>query len=310
MRCPQSSAVDGPNLASSADLGVTSGTMCRLLGIATSDETDFRIVLREAPRCLAKLSSEHRDGWGIAVHATSDSGGARANDGWVLEKSTAMAGDDDRFHALAMNARGHVLVAHIRQKTVGPTALTNTHPFAAQGWVFAHNGTVRDKPALDARISSVHTTHIEGDTDSERLFRVILSRFDAAGVTVQSPTPSVEQALLVLTAELRAVPDIGSFNFIISDGRRVFAHRFGRSLYVLVRGPGDAVRHVREAQDGTVVVTPWTERKRAVLIASEALTDEPWEEVPDGSLLSTSRDELPEVHWVERGFELQDGGGI
>ena len=53
--------------------------MCRLLGIAASEPTDFRIVLREAPRSLAALSREHRDGWGLAVF--DEQGG-----GWRLDK--------------------------------------------------------------------------------------------------------------------------------------------------------------------------------------------------------------------------------
>ncbi|QUS47087.1 hypothetical protein [Salmonella enterica] len=41
--------------------------MCRLLGIVASELTEFGLVLTEAPRCLATLSREHPDGWGIAT---------------------------------------------------------------------------------------------------------------------------------------------------------------------------------------------------------------------------------------------------
>src|SRR6476469_9267208 len=51
---------------------VASGTifisMCRLVGIVASDVTEFGLVLKEAPRSLARLSREHPDGWGIAAH--------------------------------------------------------------------------------------------------------------------------------------------------------------------------------------------------------------------------------------------------
>ena len=61
--------------------------MCRLLGIASSEPTDFKLVLREAPRSLAALSREHRDGWGIAVFAENAGG-------WKIEKGVACASED------------------------------------------------------------------------------------------------------------------------------------------------------------------------------------------------------------------------
>src|SRR5580698_3143107 len=80
----------------------SSHSMCRLIGIAANEATEFRIVLREAPRSLAFLSREHRDGWGIAVF-DSESGT------WQLDKGIACAGEDERFHRLAVGTRGHLL---------------------------------------------------------------------------------------------------------------------------------------------------------------------------------------------------------
>ena len=111
--------------------------MCRLLGIASNETTDFKIVLREAPRSLAALSREHRDGWGIAVFDAQSRK-------WQIDKGAACAGEDERFHRLAVGSRGELLVSHVRQKTIGETSLANTHPFERGRWVFAHNGTVKD----------------------------------------------------------------------------------------------------------------------------------------------------------------------
>ena len=118
--------------------------MCRLLGIVASELTEFGLLLTEAPRCLATLSREHRDGWGVAIHDTK---------AWGLHKGIAPAVDDQRFHELATGSRGHMLVAHVRQKTVGSTRLENTHPFEREGWVFAHNGTIQHEDFLRARCS-------------------------------------------------------------------------------------------------------------------------------------------------------------
>src|SRR6187431_1367309 len=95
--------------------------MCRLLGVVSSEATDFRFSLNEAPRCLARLSPDHPHGWGIAVHAEKH--------GWDLHKHAACAGEDERFGAIAADARGEVLIAHVRKRTVGPIGIENTHPF-------------------------------------------------------------------------------------------------------------------------------------------------------------------------------------
>jgi hypothetical protein len=73
----------------------------------------------------------------------------------------------------------------------------------------------------------------------------------------------------------------------------MYAHRFGRTLFVLDRGPEDPVRASRSSRDGTVVLTPWPQQRRAVLIASEAMTDEPWSEVGEGELLRIDRAPAP-----------------
>ena len=162
--------------------------MCRLLGIAASEPTDFRIVLREAPRSLATLSREHRDGWGIAVF-DEEAGG------WRLDKGIACAGEDERFHRLAVGSRGEVLVSHVRRKTVGETSLTNTHPFERGRWVFAHNGTVEDVTWLRGRASRERLAELRGETDSELLFAWLLTRLDEAGVTHTAATWDTDRAI-------------------------------------------------------------------------------------------------------------------
>ena len=259
--------------------------MCRLLGIASSEPTDFKIVLNEAPRSLATLSREHRDGWGIA---TFD-----ANQGWRIDKGVACAGDDERFHRLAVGSRGSVLVSHVRQKTVGETSLVNTHPFHRGRWVFAHNGTVKDVAWLRAHTSAHRETEVQGETDSERLFAWLLTRLDEAGVTHDPASRATDHAVGTAARSARERPAFGAFNFLLSDGETLYAHRFGRTMHLLERGPHDPVRAHRRSHDGTVVETPWSERRSAVFIASEKITDEPWQHVEEGMLLRVDRRPLP-----------------
>ena len=73
-----------------------------------------------------------------------------------------------------------------------------------------------------------------------------------------------EAGLIAAVRELHAIPELGSANFLLSCGQQLYAHRLGRSLHVLAR-QGDA-------------------RTASITIASEQLTDERWDELPERSL--------------------------
>ncbi len=262
--------------------------MCRLLGIAASEPTEFRIVLREAPRSLAALSRDHRDGWGIAVFDACAGS-------WQIERGVVCAGEDERFHRLAIGTRGELLVSHIRQKTIGDTSLVNTHPFVRGRWIFAHNGTVKEVDWLRANASSERLDEIAGQTDSELLFAWMLTRLDEAGVTGGPAGADTDRALGAIARTGRERPSFGAFNFLLSDGATTYAHRFGRTMFLLERHPDDVVVSSRTSRDGTVLQTPWSPRRTAIFVASERITDEPWQTVEDGTLLRIER--APTPHW-------------
>jgi len=272
--------------------------MCRLVGIVASEVTEFGLVLKEAPRSLARLSREHPDGWGIAAHGGPGSipppSTRSPHDGpWRIHKGTNPAGECNRFLEIASRSSGTVLIAHVRQKTVGPTSIENTHPFVQSGWVFAHNGTLRDHASLRAQISPERLARVQGDTDSEILFAFLLTRLDHAGVSHVGGAPAArDEALRVIavaTEELRE-RKAGAFNFLLSDGASCFVHRFGRTLFLLERTPHDPARP--PTGDG------WTPRRHAVLVASERLTEEPWREVEEGTLFRIDRGPTPSIVWA------------
>jgi predicted glutamine amidotransferase len=265
--------------------------MCRLLAICSSESTDFKIVLREAPRSLAALSREHRDGWGIAVF---DAGlGA-----WTIDKGILCAGEDERFHQLAIGSHGNLLVSHVRQKTVGETSLVNTHPFRRGRWVFAHNGTIKDVTWLRTGVSPERHAEVEGETDSELLFAWLLTQMDDAGVSLDAASVRTDRAIDSAARAMRDHSSAAAYNFILSDGATTYAHKLGRSMYLLERNPEDEVREVRTSRDGTVVETPWSPRRSAVFVGSERITDEPWQVVEDGMLLRIERTPMPEWRLV------------
>jgi len=220
-----------------------------MVGLLAANPVVMRGLLRDAPRSLWALSREHPDGWGVAIREAA---------GWIVHRGTACAQRSPEYDELARETRARVLVAHVRQKTVGETSLLNTHPFRRGGYVFAHNGTVKELAALDAQTSAERRAEITGDTDSERLFAFLATRIDEAG--------DVERGLAAAVRWLRAIGDLGSASFLFSCGARIYAHRLGRPLHVLVRHTELDPR-----------------RTPTVVVASERLTDEAWTELPEGT---------------------------
>jgi predicted glutamine amidotransferase len=267
--------------------------MCRMLGIVASETTDFRFCLHQAPRSLHCMSREHPDGWGIAVYASDEAT-------WTVQKQAACAGSDDRFVEVAASSAGDSMVAHIRKRTVGPIGVENTHPFRRGRWVFAHNGTIEDMGALRERTSPARLAEIGGATDSELFFAYLLARLDAQDGGAEGASPAaVETALVHVSAELRASPSFAASNFLLSNGRELYAFRRGRSLFALERKPGDAVRPSRRSPEtGATIDTQWTARRRAILVASEAITDEPWHAVEEGTLVAVVRQPDPQIRVI------------
>jgi predicted glutamine amidotransferase len=260
--------------------------MCRLLGAVADELVPFRLTLHEAPRSLAVLSREHPDGWGVAVYDPAR--------GWTVQKGTLSAHEDSEFHDVAAGSRGEMLVAHIRKRTVGPVSIANTHPFQHGRWVFAHNGTLGDTSWIRARTSNGRLGAVRGETDSELFFAFLLARLDAEGLLDAPASSHTDRVLAHALSDALARPDLGAVTFLLSDGKVLYAHRSGRTLFLLERYPGDEVRVRRESHEtGAVLETPWTSHRSAVLVASEQITDEPWLPLAERALIRIDRHPVP-----------------
>lgn len=242
--------------------------MCRMFGLVAAGPVSQRALLVDAPRSLGALSREHPDGWGLAL---SD------GEAWTLHKSVRAAAACELYERVAREARASLAIAHVRQKTVGETALENTHPFVRGRFVLAHNGTVNAASTLATHSSPERLAELRGQTDSERLFAFLMSFVDAA----RDVAEGLCRAVRVLLAER----DPGSVNFLLSDGDTLYAFRFGRTLHLLER---------RAQGAGASRRTP------SVTLASERLTDEPWTEITQGTLLAVERGPEPRVTELAR----------
>jgi len=237
--------------------------MCRLFGQRADPDFDVCEPLCSAHNALRTQSHHHPHGWGI---------------GWyvgrvpVVRHGLAPAHADDDFVRVARTARSHLVLAHVRDASIGPVAPENTHPFTAGQWLFAHNGTVaryrrseRVRAAIEAEIAPRLRKRIRGETDSERCFYLFLTLLAAR----QRPGhPGLEEVRSALAGTVEAVSRIAdrgarrpsTMNFLVSDGRLLAACRHGKTLHAAHRARGGHL----------------------FAVASEPIGRTGWVEVPEG----------------------------
>jgi glutamine amidotransferase len=171
-----------------------------------------------------------------------------------------------------------VVLAHVRDASVGRVALQNTHPFVEGRWVFAHNGTVARykrsrtvREALLAAISPARRRRLQGQTDSERCFQIFLTRVDLRAGRRGPSLADVRCALAETVERVTGIADRGdsrsTLNFLVSDGRLLAACRHGKPLHVSVAAGGGHL----------------------FALASEPIGRAGWEAVPENGFVGADR---------------------
>ena len=254
--------------------------MCQLLGMNCNTPTDICFSFAGF-KARGGLTDHHKDGWGIAFF---EGRGVRVFLDPAPSCTSPLA---ELLHQFPI--RSENVIAHIRKATQGSIRLDNTHPFQrelwGQYWIFAHNGHLCDfKPALNGRFTPV------GSTDSELAFCYLLQNLSQRHPDGPPDAVTLHASIRALCIEISA---FGEFNFLLSNGERLFAHSSSRLTYIVRKAPF-AVAHLSD-QDVSVDFNELTTPKdRVAVIATTALTDnEEWTAIPSGNLYSF-RHGLPE----------------
>lgn len=275
--------------------------MCRLYGFIANTPTKVECSLLRAQNALFKQSrldsrgAANHDGWGIAYYE---------NGLPVVERRSAPAYEGSSFGKAAARAHARVVVAHVRAASVGGSSEANVHPFRLGRWVLAHNGTIPEfqkvRPFMEAGVDDDLLAQRRGETDSELLFLWILARLREeslsairSGVGLKLLVAAVRTAIERVDHWCRdlGVGDTPSLNLVMTDGRNLVASRRRNGLYWIAR------RDFRRCEDCDSCHCPdcaYDPRARhgpragyrAVVVASEPLSRESWEEMPEDHVLA------------------------
>jgi glutamine amidotransferase len=162
---------------------------------------------------------------------------------------------DRSLPSIAGTVVSGAIVAAVRSATPpAPAEESGAAPFTSGRWLWSVNGAVSgDLAKLRRSVSDARATAIEGSSDSEVLFALLLDRLD------EGLDPA---AALV---DLLSIP--GRLNLLLTDGSTIWATAWGDTLWR----------------------RPWA---GGVVAASEPFDDDPqWVSVPDRSLVVATSDD-------------------
>jgi predicted glutamine amidotransferase len=222
------------------------------------------------------------DGWGVACYRGGKPSVALSARPARLQKA--------RFAAAAARARSTLVVAHLRDAS-NPAGLpksrlvsgANTQPFSADGYVFAHNGTLFIKDEIRSLLGG-YAAKVKGTNDSEVLFWQVRKMLDAYG----TPEAALEAAL----DEIRTV-------WISCRDKYPGRPSPYRGLNIFLASPGSltVLCHYQLHKEGskTALLTPgwefgrmaWRREKDRVIFSSEPADAGPgWKKMDDPAIAS------------------------
>ena len=253
--------------------------MCELFGVCVEQPLRLRFGWQE----FALRGSRQRgnpDGWGVAYFAHRDV---------LLLREPVPAAESPMVKFLAEHAPpSKTIISHVRRAVRGALSFENTQPFvrylAGRAHVFAHNGYVADVEVPSGSAFLRPT----GDTDSERLFALLLCDIEKLW---RNGTPPLADRFATLEQFAQRFRGHGALNFLYCDGVTLFAHGHRRTLpgaaissdpglYLLERdagdGDGDQKPCVGLACDGG--------KGLQAVVATVPLDDQAWRPLAHGEI--------------------------
>jgi glutamine amidotransferase len=289
--------------------------MSRLVAMVCNDPGRVRCVLEPAQAALVAAPDPVArprgfDAWGIGFYQGGEV---------LLKRRPQPTQGPVDFHAIAGELRTDTLIAHARAATVGDNRNENTHPFRFRSWLFAHHGTLpgfgpaagtadpaRPSTAqqaltdeLVAEIPDFLRRNLRGQTDSELLFHLFLTRLHEAGqLDVADVRLADAQAALAVTVRRlghtlrgRQLDPHALGAIALANGRYLLAAARGPTLWRwTMNGIKDCAVCRDRGPDGRGRSVDH-DHVRAVLLVTDVVEPPPhFEPFLDGSVVAVARD--------------------
>ena len=184
--------------------------MCELLGFNGKHERNLIPYLLE----FYSHGGDNPHGWGLVD--------MNRRDAFQIELE-AVRSDHSRLlpHVIKDLRPTRLLMAHIRNATVGDVSIENCHPFcfrdhSGRQWVLMHNGTIFQSERLGK-----YQKQQRGTTDSERILLYLIDRLNQASAEGEL---SFDQRREIVEDVVRELSPGNKLNLIISDGECLYVH--------------------------------------------------------------------------------------
>jgi predicted glutamine amidotransferase len=248
--------------------------MCRMFAVLSSEPVPVHKYLKETEFSLYRQAEagNQGDGWGIGYYSDGS---------LTVRRSEKAAYEDPDFDPITKPIRSNLFIAHVR-KASNPKHLPrpaliseeNSQPFGHSNLLFVHNGTLF---IPDQVLSSLGTRRqlVKGVNDSEVLFAYLLQSIDNCR-SVEEAFGRLETGLWEIQRRSGAsdrAPYKG-LNIMFSDGKKLYA--YGKYL----EDAGKAI-----CSETPVFQLQYRLSDEEFVVASERLTAESWEPLPNGYLL-------------------------
>ena len=245
-------------------------------------------IIHQSFKSRMRVEPLNGDGFGVAWYVPQLSPEP------AVFRSIQPAWNNTNLRDLARVTRSPAILAHVRAASAGTgVSEANCHPFTVERLAFMHNGVVpeflRVKRLLQQRLSDDAFSRIAGTTDSEHLFALFRDRLAQTGCA--DKTDAMAEALEATIAEIVEMTRAAGItkntylNLAVSDGSRAVVSRYasaGAEAPTLYLHTGK--RYVCE--NGVCHMVESEEEHRAVIVASEPLTEEPgWTPAPPNHTL-------------------------
>ncbi|MEN3013449.1 MAG: class II glutamine amidotransferase [Endomicrobiia bacterium] len=244
--------------------------MCRLFGLIANKEVDVKFSMFEAENNFKSKAKGNPDGWGVGWYENAEA---------KVEKYPESAFLSSKFDEVVKELKSKIIVAHVRLASNGrPAVKENSHPFVYKNWIFAHNGTINKQRIKELLNAPYNLNFTSEPIDSEVYFRYILQCVEEESDFFKG----LKKALLEVTKD-----DDGA-NFVMSDGKKLYAFCWKYSLWYLERNP-QLPFHAKSKQTLALIESKRLAKEKAVLVASEKVTtDENWLQLQDGEFLKVN----------------------